>query len=211
MIKIILVDDHQIVIDGLKALLEDQKDLQIIGEANNGKELIDTCLGLSPDLILMDIGMPVMDGIEACRVIKETHPEIKTLILTTYADKKNIRDMLKLNIDGYLLKDSGKEIFIEAIHAIIDNNTYYDKRVTDVMMSSYSGKKEQYRPNIPLTMREKEIIRLIVEGMSTSEIGETLFLSALTVETHRKNIYIKLGINKIASLVRYALEEGLVE
>lgn len=211
MINIILVDDHQIVIDGLKALLSDQQDIQIIGEANNGKELIENSLDLNPDLILMDIGMPVMDGITACGKIKKTHPALKILILTTYADKKNIRDMLKLGVDGYMLKDSGKEIFIEAIHAIVNNETYYDKRVTDSIMHGYSIKKEENRPHTPLTKREKEIIRLIVEGMGTSEIGETLFLSKLTVETHRKNIYIKLGINKIASLVRYALEEGLVQ
>jgi DNA-binding NarL/FixJ family response regulator len=210
MIKILIADDHQIVIDGLKALLMDQKDFEIIGEVNNGQELIEACERLKPDLVLSDIGMPIMDGIAASRSLKAKDSTIKILVLTTYTVKKNIREMLKIGVDGYVLKDSGKDIFIEAIQTIIKGETYYDKRVTDIMMSGYSGKKTIPKGATPLTNREKEIIVLIVDGMSTSEIGAALFLSDLTIETHRKNIYTKLGINKIANLVRYALEEGLV-
>ncbi|MCJ8291040.1 MAG: response regulator transcription factor [Crocinitomicaceae bacterium] len=211
MIKIITADDHQIVLDGLKALLEDQSEFQVIGEAKNGKELIEACNKLNPDLILTDIGMPVMDGIEALRSIKKTHPELKTLVLTTYTDRRNIREMLKIDVDGYLLKDSGKAVFIEAINAIMTGEKYYDKRVTEIMMNSFSKSKKKPQSNTPLTKREKDIVRLISEGLDSQEISGILFISLLTVETHRKNIYTKLGINKIASLVRYALEEGLIE
>ncbi len=210
-IKIVLVDDHQIVIDGLKALLSDHEEIEIVGEANNGQEVIRNCLDLNPDLLLIDIGMPVMDGITTCAYIKKNHPEIKTLILTTFADRKNIRDMLKLDIDGYILKDSGKTVFIDAIRAVCNNEKYYDQRVVNNLMQGYSGKKDDEKQHTPLTKREKEIVRLIAQGMSTSEIAEELFLSQLTIETHRKNIYIKLGMNKIASLVRYAYENGLVD
>ena len=211
MIKIIAADDHQIVLDGLKALLEDQSEFQVIGEAKNGKELIEACNTLNPDLILTDIGMPVMDGIEALRSIKKTHPELKTLVLTTYTDRRNIREMLKIDVDGYLLKDSGKAVFIEAINTIMTGEKYYDKRVTEIMMNSFSKSKKKPQSNTPLTKREKDIVRLISEGLDSQEISGILFISLLTVETHRKNIYTKLGINKIASLVRYALEEGLIE
>ena len=211
MIKIVIADDHQIIIDGLKSLLALEETIQIIGEANNGAVLLQSGLLANPDLILMDIGMPVMDGIEASRTIKKTHPAIKILVLTTYADQKSIKEMLKIGVDGYLLKDAGKDQFIEAIHAIMNGKTYFDSRVTAVVMNSLQPQKKVENSLTPLTPREKEIVKLIAEGKSTSEIAAMVHLSLLTVETHRKNIYTKLGMNKIASLVRYAIDEGLLE
>ncbi|MES2556918.1 MAG: response regulator transcription factor [Bacteroidota bacterium] len=211
MIRLLIADDHQIIIDGLKALLENETFVTIVGEATNGKELIDTGLLLQPDFILMDIGMPEMDGIAAAQIIKKNHPTIKILVLTTYADQKTIREMLKIGVDGYVLKDSGKAIFIEAIQTIAAGNTYFDRRVTEVMMNSFQPRKKKPDTLTPLSPREKDIVRLIAEGKSTGEMAETLHLSLLTIETHRKNIYTKLGMNKVASLVRYALEEGLLD
>ncbi|HLP55097.1 MAG TPA: response regulator transcription factor [Fluviicola sp.] len=210
MIRLLIADDHQIIIDGIKAMLENEPFVTIVGSATNGKELINTGLLLEPDLILMDIGMPEMDGITAARSIKKSHPAIKILVLTTYADQKSIREMLKMGVDGYILKDSGKGIFIEAIQAIVAGNTYFDRRVTEVMMKSFQQKKSK-DVLTPLSPREKDIVRLIAEGKSTVEMAETLHLSLLTIETHRKNIYTKLGMNKVASLVRYALEQGLLD
>ncbi len=209
--KICIADDHQIIIDGLIDMLKEEKQLQIIGTATNGQLLLDTLQQVQPDLILMDIGMPIMDGITASRAIKKIDPQIKILILTTYADSKTIKEMLKIGVDGYVLKDSGKSNFITAIYTIMKGENYYDTRVTEVMMHSYHPKKSSFKTPTPLTPREKEIICLIADGMNTNEIAETLFLSLLTVETHRKNIYTKLGFNKVASLVRYAIEEGLVD
>lgn len=211
MIRIAIADDHQIIIDGLKALLEKEPTLEIVAECRNGLALIDTGLATHPDLVLMDIGMPVMDGIATTRAIKKTHPAVKILVLTTYADPKSIREMLKAGVDGYVLKDSGKEQFLEAISTIMNGGTHFDRRVTEIMLSSLQPKKKTTGTETPLSSREKDIVRLIAEGKSTSEIAEALHLSLLTIETHRKNIYTKLGINKIASLVRYALEEGLLE
>lgn len=210
MIKIAIADDHQIVIDGLVSLLSDQEDFKIVGTFNNGAQLIEKGISLQPDLILLDIGMPVMDGITASAAIKKTHPEIKLLILTTYTEKRNIRKMLNIGVDGYLLKDSGKEAFLFAIRSIMKGSPYFDPRVTAIMMHQ---KKQQrtIRESTPLTKREKEIVKLVAEGLNTNEISQRLFLSELTVETHRKNIYIKLGVNNIASLVRYAIEENLLD
>lgn len=211
MIRLLIADDHQIIIDGIKALLENEPFVTIVGQATNGKELIDNGLLLDPNFILMDIGMPVMDGIVASRVIKKSHPGIKILVLTTYADPKTIREMLKTGVDGYVLKDSGKAVFMEAIQTIMEGNTYFDRRVTEVMMNSFQPQKKKQNTLTPLSMREKDIVRLIAEGKSTVEMAESLHLSLLTIETHRKNIYTKLGMNKVASLVRYAIEEGLLD
>lgn len=211
MTKIVIADDHQIVIDGIKSLLEREIDLEIAGQALTGKELLETGLLCEPDLILMDIGMPVMDGITASREIRKTHPEIRILVLTTYADAKHIREMMKAGVNGYLLKDSGKDQFLEAIHTVMNGDKYFDQRVTEVIMDSLQPKKKSSTILTPLSPREKDIVRLIAKGDSTAEMAEKLHLSQLTIETHRKNIYTKLGMNKIASLVHYAINEGLLE
>lgn len=211
MIRLLIADDHQIIIDGITSLLQNEPEITLVGYVKNGKELLREGLQLQPEIILMDIGMPEMDGIAATRSVKETHPEIKILVLTTYADPKSIREMLRAGVDGYLLKDSGKVLFMEAIHQVMEGKTYFDKRVTDIMMSSLQPVKKKVSVLTPLSPREKEIIRLIVEGKSTQEMAALLHLSLLTIETHRKNIYTKLGMNKVASLVRYAIDNNLLE
>ena len=211
MIKILIADDHQLVIDGVKSMLAAESHLSLIGEALNGQALLDHANLAEADLVLLDIGMPVLSGLEASRALRKSHPDLKILVLTTYADHRTIKSVLKLGVHGYLLKDSGKADFLAAIAALMDDRTYYDARVTEVMMSSFQGKKSGASAATPLTEREKEIIRLIADGLSTTEIAEKLFLSALTVETHRKNIFTKLGVNKVATLVRYAVEAGLLD
>jgi len=157
MIKIILVDDHKIVLDGLKALLSTTDELEIIGEAQNGLILLHQLKTLKPDLVLLDIGMPVMDGIEAAAKIKKKYPEIKVLILSTYAEKAKIKKMLTIGVDGYILKDSDKEALLNAIKTVMSSDQkYYDHRVTDVIMNSYQPKKvDTQMPR--LTKRELEI------------------------------------------------------
>ena len=211
MTNIIIADDHQIVIDGLKSLLEDAPDVRIIGEAINGKVLLESELLAKADLVLMDIGMPIVGGLEASKELRHSHPELKILVLTTYVDHRTVKEMLRVGVDGYLLKDSGKAIFLEAIATVMRGENYYDHRVTEVMMQSFNPKNKSNQTPTPLTEREKEVIRLIAEGLGTNEIADKLFLSALTVETHRKNIATKLGIKKVAMLVRYAIDEGLVD
>lgn len=211
MIRILIADDHQIIIDGLTALLHNEPEIDLVGYVKSGKQLLHEGLSLRPEIILMDIGMPEMDGIAASRAVKESHPEIKILVLTTYADPKSIREMLRAGVDGYLLKDSGKVLFMEAIRQVMQGKTYFDKRITDIMMSSLQPAKKKTSVLTPLSPREKEVIRFIAEGKSTQEMAELLHLSLLTIETHRKNIYTKLGMNKVASLVRYAIDNNLLE
>lgn len=209
-INIVIVDDHQIIIDGLKALLADQDLFKVIGSCHNGQELINHFLDPEPDLILIDISMPILDGIETARQVKHSHPSIKVLVMTTHADKPKIKEMLKIGVDGYILKDSGKAEFIEAITTVTNGDRYFDKRVIDEILKMHGPKDKKTRTETALTKREKEIVRLIAEGHSTGEMSIKLYLSELTIDTHRKNIYTKLGINKVAHLVRYAIDEGLV-
>ncbi len=208
MIKIIIADDHKIVREGLSALLSSVEEIEIIEEAPNGLILLHQLKTLQPDLILLDIGMPVMDGIQAAEKIKVEFPEVKILILTTYVEQAKIKKMLKIGVHGYLLKDSGKAGLLNAIKTITEGQNYYDQRVTDIVMNSYQPKKAATSTAIVLTKREKEIALLIAQGKSTKEIAQELFISPFTVDTHRKNIFSKLGISKVASLIRIVIEEG---
>lgn len=209
MTKVLITDDHQIVIEGLKLLLGSSPEIEIIGEAQNGVILLNKLKTLQPDLILLDIGMPVMNGMEAAIAVKEKYPDIKILILTTYSEQSKIKKMLKVT-DGYVLKDSGKDALLNAIKSVMTGKKHYDQRVIDIVMGSYQNKKSSTRQNISLTKREKEITTLVAKGKTTKEISQALFISPLTVDTHRKNIFSKLGINKAAALVQYAIDKGLV-
>jgi DNA-binding NarL/FixJ family response regulator len=208
MIKIIIADDHKIVREGLNALLSSAEEIEIIEEAPNGLILLHQLKTLEPDLVLLDIGMPVMDGIQAAAKIKVEFPKVKILILTTYVEQAKIKKMLKIGVHGYVLKDSGKAALLNAIRTVTEGQNYYDQRVTDIVMNSYKPQKKATSNNISLTKREKEIALLIVQGKSTKEIAQELFISPFTVDTHRKNIFSKLGINKVASLVTIAIREG---
>jgi DNA-binding NarL/FixJ family response regulator len=209
MIKLLIADDHQIVIDGLKALLRTVERVEVVGEANDGAQAVRKARALQPDLVLMDIEMPVVNGIEASARLKEQFPNIRILICTTHSDAYKIKKGLQAGVDGYLLKGSGREELLRAIDEIMRGNTYYDEKVVGVIMDNFN-KKRSPQP-VELTKREKEIVQLIADGLNTKEIAQRLFLSPLTVETHRKNIFSKLGINKVAALIRYALKQGLIE
>lgn len=210
MIKIVIADDHQIVIDGLKSLLEKEEHIKIVGEALNGVILLNRLPMLNPDVVLLDIGMPVMDGMEAATKIKDQFPAIKIVAVSAYTEVFKIKRMLKIGIDAYVLKDTGKRGLLEAIESVMKGGNYYDPRVKEILMDSFNSKKRQTYA-APLTKREKQITGLIAEGYTTKEIADKLFVSPLTVDTHRKNIFSKLGIKKVAELVRYAVLEGLVD
>lgn len=207
MINLFLVDDHQIVIDGLKALFAPIPSINIIGQALNGKDLLKQLQVVQPDIVLMDIGMPDMDGIKASRHIKEQYPNIKVLICTTHSENYKVKKCLQVGVEGYLLKGSGRGELIEALNRLMEGQSYYDARIVSVVMDSFNKRKRKGA----LTEREIEVIQLICEGKKTKEIAQQLFLSPYTIETHRKNIFAKLGINKIADLMRYALENGIVD
>ncbi|MFK7783957.1 MAG: LuxR C-terminal-related transcriptional regulator [Crocinitomicaceae bacterium] len=211
MIRIVISDSRQIVIDGLKAILPENEGYLIIGEALDCTELEERCLISQPDLLISNVGSVSSEKLQTFKSIKKSRPKIKILVTTAKADHIIVRKLLKIGIDACLHKDSGKDLFRVAITTVMKDDYYFDDRLNDIIIKSYRVAKTTIQVNTPLSKREKEVICLIADGLSTAEIGKVLFLSELTVETHRRNIYVKLGINKIASLVRYALEEGLVD
>ncbi|WP_420576103.1 response regulator [Ekhidna sp.] len=201
-IKIVLADDHQIVIDGLKLVLSSREDFNVIGEAANGLEVLDFLKNNKADVVVLDINMPEMDGIKCAKRIKATYPEVKVIILTMYAQKSFVEEIVKIGIDGCLLKNNtGKELS-DAIARVQSGKSYYDQ------IQNFS--KEESKQNYTLSDREIEIIRKLGDGMTSSQIANELYISEHTVKTHRKNILKKLDLHSSSELIQYALNIGII-
>ncbi len=212
--KIVLADDHKIVIDGIKALLEDDERFRIIAEASNGKELVDLVGIAEVDIAIVDIDMPVLNGIEATRIIKKDHPRVKTVILTMHQEKSLIKKFIEMGVDAYLLKNSSREALIDCLEKIISGQKYFDTDVTLSLLGKTGGANSKFGNSpdkIELTSREIEIMKLIAEGMSNKEIGKQLHISDRTVDTHRTNIMRKLEVKNVAGIIRYAMKSGYVD
>ncbi|UCB49574.1 MAG: response regulator transcription factor [Deltaproteobacteria bacterium] len=213
-VRIIVAEDHTIVRQGLARLLEDQPDLKIVGEAVNGRMAVEMGLELKPDVIIMDIAMPLMNGIEAAKRIKKDSPKTKILILSMYSHEHYIHELLEVGISGYLLKDSSGRDIIEAIHAAMKDETFLSpsisKKVVDSYLSPRKGSSREERYKL-LSNREREVFQLIAEGRSTREIADTLYVSVSTVKSHRSKIMEKLGIENPVQLVHFAIQLGLVD
>ncbi len=210
-IRILLVDDHQIVRDGLRTLIEKEVGMEVVGEARNGREGLKLTRKLLPDVVIMDITMPDMNGIDATRSILEEHPDIKVIALSMHSDRRLISGMLEAGASGYLLKDSAFEELARAVHAVVTHQTYLSPSITDIVIKRFIGKSTSVERSVftDLTKREREVLQLLVEGMSTKEVASSLNVSVKTIETHRANIMDKLDIHSISELVKYAIREGL--
>ena len=214
--KILLVDDHQIVIDGMRSILSEEPSVEVIGWANDGKEGLDCCRMLAPDLVLMDLDMPLMSGMVAARELKATMPHIKVIILSLHAEKSVIQHMIQTGVDGYLMKNSDKEEVLRAIKAVAAGQKYFSSAVTLSLSSMMETKvppptSELQQQLSLLSDREVEVLKAIAEGATNKEIGQQLHLSPRTVDAHRANIMKKLEIKKVTGLVRFALKTGLVD
>ncbi len=207
-VNILLVDDHTIVTDGLKAMLAGESDYVIKGEAANGQEALEMLRILKVDVILMDIDMPVMNGIDASRVIKKEMPDKKIIILTMHDEKAMIRMLLDIGVDGYLLKNSPKKELLTAIDNVISGSVFLSEEANSLMLSAESPQKKNENLS-SLTDREIEIIKCIAEGLSNKEIGDKLFISHRTVDTHRTNLMSKLNLHNVAGIVKFAIVNGL--
>jgi two-component system, NarL family, nitrate/nitrite response regulator NarL len=208
-IRVFVADDHELVVDGIRAMLNGERNFVVVGSAKNGLEVISALNDTRPDVILMDINMPHMDGIETTRELKVTHPHIHVVALSMYNNMEFIDNLLDAGASGYLLKNTGKEELMEAIRQVLDGKRYLGKEVQQVKNEGYKKKERNGTDHFEtLTKREKEIIRLITRERTTQEIAEELHISPATVETHRKNILNKLDVRNIAGLVKYALERG---
>lgn len=207
MIKAFVVDDQDVIIDGLIRILSASPEIEIIGEALDGDLLLEALKTKQPDIILLDISMPTMNGIATAKIVKELYPDIKILIFTTFINRSKVKQIIKIGVEGCMLKDSKKTQIIDVVKAIMDGSTHYDERVTKLMNKKYK-KKSSRALEVPLSEREIEVCKLILEGKTNNEISEELVLSVNTVNSHRKHIFSKLGINKSIELAQYAYEKG---
>ena len=210
-IRVLLVDDHQLILDGLKSLLKESDNLVVAGEANNGREAIRLLDILNVDVVLMDIDMPVMNGIDALKEIKRIKPMAKVIILSMHNESGMIRNLLGIGADGYLLKSTSQDELIRAITKVAHGDKYFSADVTLSLLnpsqSTFQSSKQQIEI---LTIREEEILKLIAEGFSNKEIGARLFISHRTVDTHRTNLMKKLNVVNIAGLISFAIKSGLI-
>ncbi len=209
-IRLLLADDHGIIRDGIKLMLNKTSEFEIVAEANNGKEAVNYIEDHpdSIDVILMDINMPELNGIEATQIISEKYKNIKVLALTMHVEETYITNMLKAGALGYVLKESNKEDLIDAINTVALGNKYYSNEVSVTLINSLmnNGKSKTSE----LSDREIEVLTFIASGNTNNEIGEKLFISGRTVETHRRNILSKLEVKNTAEMIRYAIKNNLV-
>jgi DNA-binding NarL/FixJ family response regulator len=210
-IRIILADDHKIVRDGLRALIENQAGMKVIAEADNGRETVRLARDLLPDLVIMDIGMPDLNGIDATRQIAAELPDVKVIALSMHSDRRFVVQMFRAGASGYLLKDCAFEELARAVNAVLKNQTYLSPAVAGPVMEDYIHRLSTL-DNIAypiLSPREREVLQLLAEGRSTKETASLLCVSTKTVETHRQQIMSKLNIHTTAELIKYAIREGL--
>lgn len=212
MIQILIADDHQIFLDGLISLLEAETDIEVVLTARNGREVLTLLKTETPDLILMDINMPVMNGLEATRKVVADHPEVKVMMLTMHDRADYITQMIQAGASGYLLKNSSRKDLLEGIRTVGQGGTYFSHEVTQAVMDSYrtQAKQATQRAEVALTPRETEVLKLIATECTTAEVAERLFISPHTVESHRKNLLAKLGKKNTAGLAAEAVRLGLV-
>lgn len=209
-IKIILVDDHRILREGLKSILESETDIEIIGEANDGTSALRLINKLKPDVVIMDISMPDMNGVDATRQIRCLYPDIKVIALSMHADKSYVVQMLNAGASGYLLKDCASEELSSAIRYAFKGETYISHGVTASVLKKLVDPIIRIdEPFSSLTKKELVVLKYITEGLNVKEIAEELFISVKTVETHRQHIMEKLNIHNLAELIKFALRNGL--
>jgi DNA-binding NarL/FixJ family response regulator len=209
MIRILLADDHSLVRQGFSMILEAQADMQIVGQAGNGREAVDLAAKLRPDVVVMDVAMPELNGIEATRRIIEASPRTRVLALSMHKDSVYVREVLRAGARGYLLKDSGDADLVAAVRAVAQGDGYLSPSVSDSVLSDY--RRHVTDPLDLLSSREREVLQMIAEGKTNKEIANSLNLSVYTVEAHRGRVMEKLNLHSTSELVRFALRSGLID
>ena len=209
-IRIILADDHAIVRHGLNRSFQQEKDVEVIAQAQNGRSAVQLAKELSPTVVVMDIGMPDLNGIEATRQITRESPQVKVIALSMHSSKRYVTEMFKAGASGYLLKNCDFEELADAVRIVAGGKTYISPSISDVVVQDYvNGSVEEDSAFSVLTRREREVVQLLAEGKTTKQAALCLYISPKTVEVHRLNIMKKLNIDGIAQLTRYAIQEGL--
>lgn len=209
--KVLIADDHQIMREGLRTMLEKEYDLTVVGEADNGRMTLRLARELIPDVIIMDVAMPDLNGIEATRQIVAELPSVKIIALSMHDDRRFVLNMLKAGAAGYMLKDCAFKDLAKAIRVVRANKTYLSDEIADIVVKDYLASAAPIESSAfqLLSPREREVLQLIAEGKTSPQIAELLHISVKTVETHRQQIMVKLKIKSIAELTKYAIREGL--
>lgn len=215
-VEIFLVDDHQLVRDGIKALLAGISEIRIIGEANNGNELLESIKSQQPDIILMDISLPDISGIDLTRMLSQSHPEVKVLILSMYTNEDFVFNAMKAGARGYLPKNTSRQELLDAIFAIQDGHEFFSDSISKVILKRFLRQAtqpdaDQDDSTQPLTTREQEILKLFAEGFNNKEISNKLNISIRTVESHKNHIVKKLGLKSTVEMVKFAIKNKIVE
>ncbi len=210
-IQIILAEDHRITREGLVNMLKDQPDMEVVGEAGNGREAIRLARELSPDLVIMDVTMPDLNGIDSTRIITSSPKNVKVIALSMYSDKQFVQGMMQAGASGYLLKDCAFNELAHAVRAVFKGDTYLSPGIAGIVVEDYVSKLKTSASSASsvLTRREREVLQMISEGESTRHIASKLAISIKTVETHRRQMMGKIGIRTVAGLTKYAIREGL--
>ncbi len=212
-IRILLVDDHRILREGLRSLLKQQPDIEVVGEACDGEQAVALALELIPDLVIMDVVMAGMDGVAATRRIRAECPGARVIALSMHSDRRFVSEMLRAGAIGYLVKDSAFEELHQAVRSVMENRPYLSASITCTLVEDFVRQASAERPPLSplqmLTAREQEVLRLLADGKRVKEIAHLLNVSVKTVESHRQNIMDKLEIHSTIELTRYALREGL--
>lgn len=208
--KILLVDDHQMFIDGMKSILHKQNIFQVVAEAQDGYEALNILTNQEIDILITDISMPKMSGIELTKIVKQKYPDIKVIIVSMHNDRAVVSEILMAEAEGYILKNTGKKELLDALTKVADNGTFYSNEVLKVMMQTVKTERRQIEEIKQLTEREIEILKLIVEEFSSDQIAEKLFISKRTVDTHRTNILNKTNSKTLVGLIKYAVKNEIV-
>jgi len=211
-IRVLIADDHNIMLAGLRSLLEKQTDIEVVAEAENGRKAVQKAQETKPDIVVMDVSMPDLNGIEATTQIIESVPETRVVALSMHSDKRFVVGMLRAGASGYLLKDCASQELANAIHQVAGGKKYLSPEITGVVIDDYlfgGSSEEGITAASRLSAREREVLQLIAEGWSTKQIATHLYVSVKTIETHRRQIMKKLDLHTIADLTKYAIREGL--
>ena len=212
-IRVLLADDHKLIRAGLRLVVDQQPDLSVVGEADDGRQAVELARSLKPDVVVMDIGMPNLNGIEAARQIREIRPDAAVVMLSMHSDEGYVLRALGAGARAYLLKDSATTDLVQAIHAVVEGKSFFSPAVSKVLLQDYmrklqrSGAEDSYDL---LSPREREVLQLVAEGKSNKEIASLLNLSVYTVETHRAKIMQKLNLKGVPELILYAVRKGII-
>jgi DNA-binding NarL/FixJ family response regulator len=213
-ITVILADDHTVVRQGLRALLETEQDMSVVGEAENGRQAVQMTKRLQPDVIVMDIAMPSLNGLEATRQVNRESPKTKVLILSSYSDDEYVQQLTDAGAAGYLVKQTAAQDLVAAIREAKKGNAFFSPAISKRLLEHYRatiGKPPSEKKTTKLTPREMEVLQLIAEGLANKQIAGELFISIKTVEKHRQQLMNKLDIHDVAGLTRYAISKGVIE